>query len=113
MPGGLLQQIVWQEACLSAAAPGPPCGGPQSGRSVKRSRVETPEKVRAERDSETRSHIHVLSGTLIPKRSSWGGVCAPQSGDTPALSDDETTYDHIPTLPVVPEPLAPRKGPGE
>ena len=51
-------------------------GGAQSGRSVKRSRVETPEKVRAEQDPETRSHIHVLSRTLIPKRSSWGGAQA-------------------------------------
>ena len=46
---------------------------PQSGRSVKRSRVETPEKVRGEQDPETRSHIHVLSSTLIHKRSTWGG----------------------------------------
>jgi len=76
-----VQQIVWQEACLSAAASGPPCRGPQSGRSVKRSRVETPEKVRAEQDPETRSHIHVLSSTLIPKRSSWGGATDPLTPD--------------------------------
>ena len=53
---------------------------PQSGRSVKRSRVETPEKVRGEQDPETRSHIHVLSSTLIPKRSIRGGEVVHAAG---------------------------------